>query len=110
MSEWERAYEAEDGTLVVPWRITDPLADYKPRIGDPVILHKPYAHVGEIIELQTLESFAALPDGTLLISIQGEEKVKGRDDIDLDTRAGRIAWGLPDRRAALRDTEGGQEP
>lgn len=93
----ERAYE-RDGVLVVPWRITDPLEGYVPRIGDPVIPHEPYKHVGEVIELQTPDEFAALPDGTLLISISGEEKVKGRDDIDLDTRFGRIAWGLPDRR------------
>jgi hypothetical protein len=101
MSDDERAYEV-NGELVVPWRITDPLAGYVPRIGDAVIEHEPYAHVGEVIELQTPESFAALPDGTVLISIQGEEKVKGRDDIDLDTRFGRIAWGVPDRRTNPR--------
>ncbi len=98
------SYEA-NGALVVPWRISDPLAGYVPRIGDPVIEHEPYAHAGEIIELQTPEEFAALPDGTLLISISGEEKIKGRDDIDLDTRFGRIAWGLPDRRVHHADPE-----
>lgn len=93
----EKAYEAE-GVLVVPWRITDPWEGYKPQLGDRIIPHEPYAHVGEIIELQTPEEFAALPDGTLLISISGEEKIKGRDTIDGDTRAGRLAFGLPDRR------------
>jgi len=34
----------------------------------------------------------------VLISIFGEEKTKGVDLIDLDTRMGRLAWGLPDRR------------
>ena len=89
----EIAY-VRDGALVVPWRITDPFKDYQPRIGDPIIAHKPYAHEGEIIELLTPAEFAALPDGTLVVSISGEEKVKGRDAVDQDTRAGRLAWGL----------------
>lgn len=99
MSTLEQSY-VDGGILVVPWRIKDPWEGYVPRIGDPVIERKPYAHVGEIIELLTPEQFAALPDGTALISISGQEKVKGRDDIDLDTRFGRIAWGVPDRRAS----------
>lgn len=69
----ERAYEA-DGALVVPWRVS------------------------YVIELQTPEQIAALPDGTVLRSIGGEEVIKGRDYIDLDTRAGLTAYGLQDRR------------
>jgi hypothetical protein len=69
----ERAYEA-DGVLVVPWKVS------------------------YTIELQTPEQIAALPNGTVLRSINGETAVKGRDPIDLDTRYGRTAWGLPDRR------------
>ena len=99
MSDLELAYEA-DGVLVVPWRISDPWEDYTPRIGDPIVPRQKPNHLGEIIELQTPEELAALPDGTLLISISGQEKIKGTDEIDTDTRAGRTAFGLPDRRGA----------
>jgi hypothetical protein len=70
----EKAYEA-DGILVVPWRVS------------------------YVIELQTPDQIAALPDGTELRSIDGSVVIKGRDPIDLDTRAGRTAWGIGDRRA-----------
>jgi len=70
----ERAYEA-DGELVVPWRV---------------------------FELQTPEQLEALPDGTVLRSISGEVVVKGRDYIDLDTRSGRTAYGLQDRRDLMK--------
>jgi hypothetical protein len=70
----EYAYEASDGTMVVPWRVS------------------------YIIELQTPDQIADLPDGTVLRSIGGDTAVKGRDSIDDDTRYGRTAWGLPDRR------------
>jgi hypothetical protein len=76
-----RAYVA-DGDLIVPWRIDDGLA----------------SHRGEIIELLTPEQITALPPGTVVISIFGEEKLVGTDHIDLDTRGGRTAWGVPDRR------------
>jgi hypothetical protein len=66
-----------DGALVVPWRVS------------------------YIIELQTPEQIEALPDGTVLRSISGETAVKGSDPIDLDTRAGRTAWGMPDRREPI---------
>ncbi len=72
-------YEA-DGMLVVPWRVS------------------------YIIELQSPEQIAALPDGTVLRSISGEVVVKGRDYIDMDTRAGRTAYGLQDRRDLFRWT------
>jgi hypothetical protein len=44
------------------------------------------------MQLLTIEEFHALPEGTELISILDEVKIKGRDYIDLDTRAGLIAW------------------
>jgi hypothetical protein len=80
------AYES-NGSLVVPWRVS------------AFWWEPPSVHEGEVIELLTPEEFAALPDGTVLICIDGKEKTKGVDDIDLDTRFGRIAWGVPDRRA-----------
>jgi hypothetical protein len=39
------------------------------------------------------EEFRDLPDGTELLSIFGERVVKGRDDIDDDTRYG-YAYGV----------------
>lgn len=35
-----------------------------------------------------------VPDGTVLTSINGETKVKGKDIIDLDVRYGRLAYGI----------------
>ncbi|MEO5348913.1 MAG: hypothetical protein H7836_04630 [Magnetococcus sp. YQC-3] len=35
-----------------------------------------------------------IPDGTELINIYDEKKIKGKDYIDDDTRFGRLAWGL----------------
>lgn len=50
---------------------------------------------GEVASLLTPKEFAALPDGTVLVSIMGERVVKGRDAIDDDTRGGYLAYGLP---------------
>ena len=43
--------------------------------------------------LLTPEEFKALPDGTKLVAIDGEEVIKGKDFIDDDTRFGHIAYG-----------------
>jgi hypothetical protein len=75
MSEATHAYDSPDG-LVVPWELDD----------------------GRLIELLTPEQFAALPDGVSVWSIFGEQLRKGIDDVDQDTRAGRLAFGIPDRR------------
>lgn len=83
MDEQTLVYEGPDGGLVVPWRIDSWCPD----------------HADEVIELLTPEQFERLPDGILLISITGEEQRKGPDWVDFDTRAGRMAWGVPDRRA-----------
>ena len=48
---------------------------------------------GRIIHLLTPEQFAGLADGTIVLSINGEEKIKGKDRIDQDTRFGFLAWG-----------------
>lgn len=45
------------------------------------------------IELLTLEEFKALPSGTKLIDIFGEERAKD-DKTDDDTRGGYVAYGL----------------
>jgi hypothetical protein len=46
--------------------------------------------------LFTPDEFAQLPDGLSLTSIMGNKKVKGKDDIDMDTRFGHTAWGVED--------------
>lgn len=46
--------------------------------------------------LFTSEEFSKLPDGIKLESINGYSKVKGQDEIDQDTRAGYVAWGVRD--------------
>ncbi len=52
------------------------------------------------LRLITPEQFHDLPDGTLLVSIAGKAKIKGLDDIDLDTRYGCIAWGFRESQLA----------
>jgi Uma2 family endonuclease len=46
--------------------------------------------------LLTPEEFEQLPDGIELICISGETVIKGKDHIDDDTRAGRLAYGIVD--------------
>lgn len=48
---------------------------------------------GRILLLLTEEQLNALPDGTRLVSIAGQEVEKGVDYIDLDTRGGWLAYG-----------------
>ncbi len=48
---------------------------------------------GKIIRLLTPEELNRLPDGIMLISICGEEIIKGVNYIDDDTRAGYLAFG-----------------
>lgn len=48
----------------------------------------------ETLWLLTPEEYAALPDGTHLMSINNAISVKGTDYIDQDTRFGCIAYGF----------------
>lgn len=50
----------------------------------------------ENLTLFTPEEFDQLPDGLELTSIMGDKKVKGKDEIDMDTRFGHTAWGVED--------------
>lgn len=50
----------------------------------------------ENLWLLTVDEFNNIPDGTELTCIDGEVVVKGRDEIDLDTRMGYIAYGIVD--------------
>ncbi len=49
---------------------------------------------GRTIYLLTPERFAALADGTAVVCIDGETRIKGTDPIDDDTRFGHLAYGL----------------
>lgn len=46
--------------------------------------------------LFTVDEYNQLPDSTKLYSIGGVAVIKGVDVIDLDTRAGHIAFGIKD--------------
>ena len=46
------------------------------------------------LRLVPLWAFHLLADGEELESIQGDRKIKGVDEIDLDVRLGAIAWGF----------------
>lgn len=48
----------------------------------------------ENLFLITIRQLEQLPDGTALIAIDGELVYKGVNDIDLDTRAGFLAYGF----------------
>lgn len=39
------------------------------------------------------EVFSKVPDGTELLSITGDKKIKGKDKIDRNTRRGLLAFG-----------------
>lgn len=46
------------------------------------------------IWLFTVKEFEMLPDGTELLSILGDKKIKGKHRIDMDTRFNHIAYGV----------------
>ena len=58
--------------VVVPWKLED----------------------GRIINLVAEKDYKNVPDGTILIDIEGESHIKGRDKIDMDTRHGMLAYGV----------------
>lgn len=51
---------------------------------------------GRVIHLVRPHELKALPSGTILIAIDGEQVVKGLDMIDDDTRGGFLAYGVLD--------------
>lgn len=51
---------------------------------------------GKPLWLFTVDEFKQLPENTVLECIDGEFYIKGVDDIDLDTRANHIAFGIRD--------------
>lgn len=46
--------------------------------------------------LFSIDEYEQIPNGLELESIDGEKVVKGRDNIDLDTRFNHIAYGVRD--------------
>lgn len=50
---------------------------------------------GELFLLTPAE-YKQLPDGTILTCINGEDKIKGADYIDQETRFGHLAYGVKD--------------
>jgi hypothetical protein len=46
------------------------------------------------LTLIPLWAYPLIADGEILTSISGNRKTKGQDEIDLDVRAGCIAWGF----------------
>ena len=52
--------------------------------------------VPDPLRLLTLDEYARVPDGAMLVSIGGKAKIKGRDEIDEDIRFGCMAWGFRD--------------
>jgi hypothetical protein len=54
---------------------------------------KPNAE-GKVLVLCPEKVFADVPVGTVMESIFGQIAVKGVDDIDTDTRAGLLAYGI----------------
>lgn len=61
--------------------------DFDPR-------HSRWDDAPDPLWLLTADEFDRVPDGSTLISISGERKVKGVDYIDQDSRFGCIAWGF----------------
>ena len=46
--------------------------------------------------LLTPEEYKQLPDGVELTSIMGDKAIKGKDNVDQDTRMGHLAYGVED--------------
>ena len=52
---------------------------------------------GRMIYLLTPTGFRHVKKGQRLVNILGEVKIKGKDEIDMDTRMGFLSIGLEDR-------------
>lgn len=54
----------------------------------------PSKESGERVQLITMEEFKEYPEGTEFINFSGKKQVKGKDEIDLDTRNGYLTYGF----------------
>lgn len=50
---------------------------------------------GRWISLLTPEQLERMPEGTRLVTINGQERIVGKDNIDNDIRFGYLAYGIP---------------
>jgi|GEM_PF-4958420 len=83
-------------------RMPDPQRHHEQELEEQGLLHKPdlpltfVKSFGRWVGLLTRSGFEELPDGTVVVSvITSAERTKGIDYIDLDTRGGQIAYGIP---------------
>lgn len=58
---------------------------------------------GRVIELLTPEQLKELPNGVELIDIFGGKFIKGKDEIDGDTRFGYLAYGILNSNKAPKE-------
>ena len=58
---------------------------------------------GLVLMLCPLVDFDNVPEGTTMVSISGGKYVKGQDDIDDDTRAGLLAYGVVVKKSGGED-------
>ena len=77
-------------------RVIAKLTDDYSRLGKEELLKLGFRHWNKEsgLLLIPIDLYDKIPDGTKLTSIDGEEKIKGKDGIDNDTRGGLLAWGL----------------
>ena len=82
--------------------VPNPQQHYEQELEERGLLHRaefpvtPVKSFGRWIGLLTRRAFEELPDGTVVVSIfTATESTKGVDYIDLDTRGGQIAYGIP---------------
>ena len=95
-SGWGAELSTAEAEVVRP----SPTRDTPP---DPALLRTSWTpwklDDGREIYLITPEHLRELPDGTTLVSIMGDSVVKGRDNIDGDTRGHFLAFGLEQKPA-----------
>ncbi len=79
----------------------DPKQHYEQELEERGLLHKsdlpltPVKSLGRWLGLLTPRGFEELPEGTIVVSLYGKQRIKGVDYIDLETRGGQIAYGIP---------------
>ena len=80
----------DNGSTPLDRKVT--LAEIK-TLSDAALCSLGFSRWDENLRLIPLWAFNFIADGEVLTAIDGEEKTKGVDEIDLDIRACCIAWG-----------------
>lgn len=75
VDESRRSTASPADLVVVPWKL----------------------RTGDMIDLLTPAQLAGLPKGTRVVRIDGMTAIVGVDEIDGDTRQGRLAYGIPQK-------------